>query len=123
MAYLGPNASERGGEPHHASAFAFIPKGLSPELRTFCISISLSCHGIWNVTEYGSICWPRGALEHETAVIGGATETEEESLDGVPPEERLKVLAGLPTRSEQSRANRRADVLESTFRHDRTAST
>ena len=77
----------------------------------------------WPVERFVPEHEEHGALEHETAAVGGTAETEEESLDGVPPEERLKVLAGLPTPSEQSRADRRADVPEWTFRHDRTAST
>ena len=64
-----------------------------------------------------------GALENEAPAVRGAPKTEEESLDGVSPEEKLKVLAGPPAPSEQPRADGCSDVLERTRRHDRTAST
>ena len=58
-----------------------------------------------------------------TAVtVGRMAETEKESFDHVPPEEKLKILAGFATAGEQPVADGRRDVLEMAFRHDRTAS-
>ena len=49
-------------------------------------------------------------------------ETEKESFDHVPPQEKLKILAGFVAASEQPVPDGRRDVFEMASRHDRIAS-